>query len=62
MKLEYEDRGDGYYRCVDCELAFDPAFPSAAQDASNCCAYAKAERRTWRWRLKRLLGVTDDES
>lgn len=52
-KLEYEDRGDGYYRCVDCEMAFRPEVASAAQDATNCCPHEKYARycRTWRGQL-----------
>ena len=57
MKLEYEDRGDGLYRCVDCELGFHAWHPSGAKDASECCPHAKYERysRTLRGRVEGVL-------
>lgn len=44
MKLEYEDRRDGLYRCVDCEMGFHAWHPSGASDASSCCPHRKYER------------------
>lgn len=57
MKLEYEDRGDGLYRCVDCQLGFYASHPSGAKDASECCPHAKYVRysRTLRGRIDEML-------
>lgn len=57
MKMEYEDRGDGLYRCVDCQLGFRASHPSGAKDASECCPSRKYERysRTIRGRFELFL-------
>jgi len=51
MKLKYEDRGDGLYRCVDCQLGFYASHPSGAKDAAECCPHEKYQRRSIMTRL-----------
>jgi hypothetical protein len=54
MRVKYEDRGDGLYRCVDCGLGFHAWHPSGAKDAAECCPHRKYQHRSI---LARLLAA-----